>query len=856
MSAIADGTGAVSHIGSYELLEEIGRGGMGVIYKARDTHTGRLVAMKVLQHHIVQKPEQLARFRREARAAACLDHPHVLPIYAANEEADGIPFFTMKLATGGSLAERRAELRHQPREAVVLVAKVAHAAAHAHERGVLHRDLKPGNILFDAEDTPMVSDFGLAAWLHQDTDLTTTEMVFGTPGYLPPEYLDGRPDTLLPTADVYSLGVILFELLTGRLPFPGDTSLESLRLAASKRAPLLRTLAPSLDRDLETICARCLESDPVLRYQSAAALAEDLERWLGGRPILARRTPLLVCGWKTVRRHPALSTIAALCIVLAGVGVALEMVRRTTQGELSKATLFDRSIAIVPTEDLDELSPETAAAREVANTLLDLGKRESEWNTILLQSAPNPLPGQQEMAKLGQRVGSRYLLTSTVRRAESGRRIAMRMIDTTRDRILGCEILETPVSTPEAIRPRLSALVAAAWRERHGEGSGEALPRLPRAVEDYLLAGDRQADRRTIESYDYAIAAYRKAVAESGESPRCLASLGNALAGRSFFGDRKKWLDEAMPVAQKAVLCGPLIARSHRTLAMVSYFRGEYRKALEQSLDAVELNPDEAQGTAATANALEALGRVDEAILWYRRAAMRPSAPGAYASQIGDSFAILGEFSEARKAYLTDVEFRPGLSDGALGLALLALLEGHRENALKLIRELDGKFPNDNIVSQTRAAFEFHVGDPAMAETLYKNFPPDEDAGLSAYLGVRACSALGALALRRGDGGGEVLIKRALQLDNERLETPEPEPSLLIEKASNLALLGRVEEAFKTLRLCLENLDWTRYQIEVDPRLVSLKNLPEFEEIRRGLKEKSASVLSKLESKNLKQKGE
>ncbi len=207
-------------IGNYDILAELGRGGMGVIYKARHRQTRRIVALKrVLDYH-ADSAETVARFRREAEAVASLDHPNILPIYDVGE-FKGLPFFTMKLATGGSLQEAKRALRDDPRHCVWLLARVARAVQHAHAQGILHRDLKPGNILLDGWREPLVSDFGLAKWLHSSTDLTRTLTVFGTPGYIAPEQAGGPSAGLRPAADIYSLGAILFDLLTGRPPFLG-----------------------------------------------------------------------------------------------------------------------------------------------------------------------------------------------------------------------------------------------------------------------------------------------------------------------------------------------------------------------------------------------------------------------------------------------------------------------------------------------------------------------------------------------------------------------------------------------------------------------------------------------------------
>ena len=260
-------------LGNYEILEEVGRGGMGVIYRARQRHSRRIVAVKrVLSYHADSR-ETLERFRREAEAAASLDHPNILPIYEVSESEEGLPYFSMKFATGGSLHEVAHSLRSDPRQCVAIVAKVARATAYAHGQGILHRDLKPGNILLDGRGEPLVSDFGLAKWLDTTSDLTRTLTTFGTPGYIAPEQAEGRAADLTPGADVYSLGAILFDLLTGRPPFIGEHALSVIRQASENPAPKLRSLVPSLDRDIETICARCLEREP------PSALSFPRELW-------------------------------------------------------------------------------------------------------------------------------------------------------------------------------------------------------------------------------------------------------------------------------------------------------------------------------------------------------------------------------------------------------------------------------------------------------------------------------------------------------------------------------------------------------------------------------------------------
>ena len=290
-------------LGNYEILEQIGYGGMGVIYRARQRHSRRIVAVKRVLSYRADSQGALQRFRREAQAVASLDHPNILPIYEVSESEDGLPFFSMKFAEKGSLQENAASLRNEPRKCLQLMAKVARAVEYAHSRGVLHRDIKPGNILLNDRGEPLVSDFGLAKLLDGKNDLTRSLTTFGTAGFIAPEQADGAAADLSPAADVYSLGAVLFNVLAGRPPFLGSNPVSVIRQASETPAPKLRSVAPSLDRDLETICARCLERDPKARYQSAGDLAADLERWLSGHPIVARPVSPPARIWRRGRPH-------------------------------------------------------------------------------------------------------------------------------------------------------------------------------------------------------------------------------------------------------------------------------------------------------------------------------------------------------------------------------------------------------------------------------------------------------------------------------------------------------------------------------------------------------------------------
>jgi TolB-like protein/protocatechuate 3,4-dioxygenase beta subunit len=274
----------------------------------------------------------------------------------------------MKLAEKGSLHENATSLRDEPRKCVQLMAKVARAVEYAHSRGVLHRDIKPGNILLNDRDEPLVSDFGLAKLLDGNNDLTRSLTTFGTAGYIAPEQAGGAAADFTPAADVYSLGAVLFNVLAGRPPFLGSNPVSVIRQASETQAPKLRSLAPSLDRDLETICARCLERDPKARYQSAGDLAADLERWLGGRPIVARPVSPPARIWRWSRRNPKLVGAATAGLLLGAAAVWL------FRGELFRAPQFnppDGSIAVLPFTDSSETKDQGYLCDGISDEILD-----------------------------------------------------------------------------------------------------------------------------------------------------------------------------------------------------------------------------------------------------------------------------------------------------------------------------------------------------------------------------------------------------------------------------------------------------------------------------------------------------
>src|SRR5712671_5102397 len=302
--------------GDYELLEQIGRGGQGVVFRARQKSLNRTVALKVISLGQWASEAHLKRFRLEAEAAARLEHPGIVPIHEVGER-DGSCYFSMKFVEGGQLDEVVKRSPMSTRRAAELIAKVARTVHYAHEHGILHRDLKPGNILLDPKGEPHLTDFGLARLVESESSVTQTLDVLGTPSYMAPEQAVGNNEAISSVTDVYGLGAVLYQLLTGYPPFAGGTTYETIKLLLDTEPRQPRLWNAKIDRDLSTICLKCLEKDPKRRYPSALALAEDLERWLKHEPIQARHTGVFMRGGKWVRRNPTSALLVASLVGLA-----------------------------------------------------------------------------------------------------------------------------------------------------------------------------------------------------------------------------------------------------------------------------------------------------------------------------------------------------------------------------------------------------------------------------------------------------------------------------------------------------------------------------------------------------------
>jgi TolB-like protein/Tfp pilus assembly protein PilF len=467
---------ALRDVGDYELLEELGRGAQGVVYRARQKSLNRIVALKIIGLGHWATKAHLKRFRLEAEAAASLDHPFIVPIHEIGE-SNGSCYFSMQLIAGGQLDQ---VLNRQPmpiRQAAELMAKLARTVHYAHERGVLHRDIKPGNILLDSKGEPHLTDFGLARLLQTESTVTRTTEALGTPSYMAPEQARGNNLKVTSATDVYGLGAVFYQLLTGQPPFAGGTTYETIRLLLETEPKQPCLLNPKIDRDLSTICLKCLEKDPRLRYSSSLALAEDLERWLKHEPIQARHIGIFTRANKWIRREPlAACLIASLVALVAAVGV---IVWKTDLVGRPPTT----GIAVLPFENLSNDREDASFADGVQDDLLTKLANIADLKVISRTSVMQyrPVAATRNTRQIGEALGVSHLLEGSVRKTGAWLHINAQLIDTRKDSHVWAKQYDGNLKDMFAIQSEIAQKVAEKLHVKVSPAEKLAIERPPTA---------------------------------------------------------------------------------------------------------------------------------------------------------------------------------------------------------------------------------------------------------------------------------------------------------------------------------------------------------------------------------------
>src|SRR5438128_7370909 len=513
----------LGELGDYELLEEIGRGGQGVVFRARQKSLNRTVALKVISLGQWASKAHLKRFRLEAEAAAHLEHPGIVPIHEVGER-DGQCYFSMKFVEGGQLDEvvRRAPM--SIRQGAELIAKVARTVHYAHEHGILHRDIKPGNILLDAKGEPHLTDFGLARLVESESSVTHTLEVLGTPSYMAPEQAAGNNARLSSATDVYGLGAVFYQLLTGHPPFAGGTTFETVRLVLDTEPRQPRLWNPKVDRDLSTICLKSLEKDPKRRYSSPLALAEDLERWLRHEPIRARHTGVFTRGKKWVRRNPTTALLFALSLAFAAtVGVMIWKSRPEPPPSAGVAVL--PFVNMSPDKENEYLGD--GITEDLCTALSQIkGLRVPARTSVFVFKGKTA-----DIRKIGKQLNVSTVLEGSVSKAGNKVRISAQLNNVADGYHLWAETYDRDMTDILEIRSDISKKVADALKVQLGVKETQLLAKKPtensEAYEIYLL-GRFELNKFTEEGFTKSVQHFQQAIALDPKFTLAYSSLADA----------------------------------------------------------------------------------------------------------------------------------------------------------------------------------------------------------------------------------------------------------------------------------------------------------------------------------------
>jgi serine/threonine protein kinase/uncharacterized protein HemY len=687
-------TKILSDFGDYELLEEIGRGGQGVVYRAHQKSLNRTVALKVIGLGPWTTETHLKRFRREAEAAASLEHPGIVPIHEVGER-DGQCYFTMKFVEGGQLEEVVRRTPMSIRQAAELIAKVARTVHYAHEHGILHRDIKPGNILLDQKGEPHLTDFGLARLVEADSTVTGTLEILGTPSYMAPEQAAGNNTDISRNTDVYGLGAVLYQLLTGHPPFAGGTTYETVKLLLETEPRPPRLLNPKIGRDLSTICLKCLEKDPQRRYSSALALAEDLEHWLKHEPIQAKPSGVFTHARKWVRRNPSTTVLVTLLVALA-IGLSVTVWNR------KPAVLIPKSIAVLPFENLSD-DPNNAyladgIQEEILTRLASIAdlKVISRTSTRQYQSKPANL---REIAK---QLGVANILEGSVQKAANQVRVNVQLVNAQTDSHLWADTYDRKLTDIFGVESEIAKGIAESLRAKLTGREEQALAvkptNNPEAYDAYLrgLAFEaRSAPSPSSEAAGF----YERAVQLDPNFALAWARLSRAdgvlYLNRVDTGDaRGEAAKRALENAQK------LEPNSPETLLAWGYYQyrvlRDYGAAKTTFQRVSKALPGSSEVPMALALVARREGHWDESIAYFEQALALDPRNVELLIIAAQTYGMLRQFPAALKLYDRALDITPNDPQMMALKAGIYQAQGNLQAVARLLSGINGQTPNES----------------------------------------------------------------------------------------------------------------------------------------------------------------
>jgi serine/threonine protein kinase/Tfp pilus assembly protein PilF len=800
--------------GDYELLEEIGRGGQGVVYRAHQTSLNRTVALKVISLGQWASKAHLKRFRREAEAVARLEHPGIVPIHEVGER-DGSCYFSMQFIEGGQLEEVVRDAPISIQQSAELVTNVARIVHYAHEHGILHRDIKPGNILLDKKGEPHLTDFGLARLVETESTVTGTLEVLGTPSYMAPEQAAGEHAKVSKATDVYGLGAVLYQLLTGQQPFAGGTSYETIKLLLETEPRPPRLINPKIDRDLSTICLKCLEKDPQRRYSSALALAEDLERWLKREPIQARRTGVFTRGRKWVQRNPSSVLFAAsVTALVAAVGWII-----WKSEFLPDKVAAINGVAVLPFEDLSGDPDKAYFADGIQEEILTRLAKIAGLKVISRTSTQHYQSQSRNVAEIAKQLGVANILEGSVQKAADQVRINVQLVKATNDSRLWADTYDRKLTDIFGVESEIAKRIAHSLQVKLTGREEQALAVKPtnnaEAYDAYLQGLALDVRSLTVSSRSNSIDSYERAVQLDPNFALAWARLSRAEANHYFAFNESTGRGAAKRALEQAQKLDP---DSPETLLALGYYQQLVlldNGAAKTTFKRVgKLLPSSSEASYALGRLARREGHWDEAVSYFVQALELDPRNVELLRNATYTYIALRQFTTALKLLDRVLDITPN-DPGLIGQeARVYQAEGNLPEAARLLSEIKWQIPEDEWSDQLR--YERKYGEAIrflQAQLGQFNLNPEKEGSCLTNLAFTQLVA--------GDAAGaKVSAQQALNIF-EPLYREKPDDVSFIQPLSQIyALMGEKDLALKLAKRA----------VMLKPRATDAASGPTFEE--------------------------
>ncbi|MBI4546727.1 MAG: protein kinase [Ignavibacteriae bacterium] len=815
-------------ISHYKILEKLGEGGMGVVYKAQDLRLDRIVALKFLPTTVLASQDEIQRFQQEAKAISSLNHPNIETLYDINE-ANGQRFLVLEYLPGGTLKTKIQSLHATGKklllhEVINYAIQIAQGLAHAHRHGIIHRDVKTENLLLTEEGQVKISDFGLAK-LRGSRQLTKTGSTLGTVAYMSPEQIRG--ESVDQRSDLFSFGVVLYELLAGTLPFRGEHEAALTYSIVHEEPTSVQSLRADVPSTLERVIARCLEKETDKRFQTAEEIISELE-------VVKKEFSAHVA--RSKRPSGVVLIAVAIVIILAIVGVYILLP--------TKSISVDRkSIAVLPFKNMSEDKENEYFSDGITEDIITQLSKIGDLKVISRTSVMRYKASDKSLRDIGGELDVATILEGSVRRAGNRLRIVSQLIDASSDEHIWAETYDREMKDVFDIQSDVAQKIAAALQAKLSPAEISRIEQKPTENLEayaYYLKGREYYYRYHKQDNEHAIELFKKALELDPNYALAYAGLGDAYAQRvQKFGFPDNWNDSALEVSKKAVSIDLNLAEAYKALGLALGQKGWMHKALEANHRAVELNPNYAPAVGNIGWLNLWFGDLEEAFVWFKKSMVINPAFAYNYLELGFLYTILDEDTKAELWFKKSFGIQPDFTYAYAGLSLLYLKQGKYQQALEEAKKILVKEPDDIAGLFPAGDVELFSGNYPQAKSYYEKAIAIDSAGLFIFSSMRSTTRLGYIYWKLGQQDqAQKLFNHSLTLDQKHLANDEEWYVMPYDIAVIHVILGNKKEAYTWLQKAID-AGWRDYRYAlIDPMLENLHNDDRFKRMMAEVKGK------------------